>query len=73
MSEFGAMCADDLRQRIETALHETKQAVAEHDAEQAATRADHLKTILQEAWYLHRRQRATPVASAPAAVGATTS
>ena len=49
LADFAEKLADDLRQRIETALRETKAAVAAHDAEQAKTRADQLKTVLQEA------------------------
>jgi molecular chaperone DnaK len=49
LAEHGDKIAAELRDRIESALRETKQAVAVRDAEQASQRAEQLKAVLQEA------------------------
>ncbi len=49
LADFADKLAADLRQRVEAALAETKQAVSARDVDQARTRAERLKTVLQEA------------------------
>ena len=49
LAEFGAKLADDLRRRIESALRETREALAKRDAALASQKADALKIVLQEA------------------------
>lgn len=49
LADFADRLSDDLRQRIEAALHEAKEAVAGRDVAQATARAEHLKAVLQEA------------------------
>jgi molecular chaperone DnaK len=49
LADFGAKLSDDLRQRIETALRETREALGKRDAGLASQKADALKIVLQQA------------------------
>ncbi|MDN0084846.1 molecular chaperone DnaK [Crenobacter sp. SG2305] len=49
LAEFGDKLAADLKQRIESARRETHDAVTAHDAATATSRAETLKTLLQQA------------------------
>jgi molecular chaperone DnaK len=49
LADFGAKLSDDLRQRVETALREVRQALTQRDADLASQKAEALKTVLQEA------------------------
>jgi len=49
LADFKDKLGEDLRQRIEASLRETKEALAARDAGSARTRAQALKTVLQEA------------------------
>jgi molecular chaperone DnaK len=61
LAEHGDKIGVELRERIETALRDTRQAVAAHDAEQASQQAEHLKAVLQEAGAaLYGRAAPTP-------------
>jgi molecular chaperone DnaK len=48
LAEFGSKLSDDQRQRIETALRETREVLTKRDAMLAPQKADALKIILQE-------------------------
>lgn len=49
LAEHGEKIGVELRERIETAVRATRQAVSAQDAEQASQRAEHLTAVLQEA------------------------
>jgi molecular chaperone DnaK len=49
LADFGSKLTDELRQRIESALRETREALSKKDPSLASQRADALKTVLQEA------------------------
>jgi molecular chaperone DnaK len=48
MAEHGQRLPDDLRERIETAMREVREAQAQGDADLAGERADKLRAVLQE-------------------------
>jgi molecular chaperone DnaK len=48
LADFGSKLSDDLRQKIESALRETREALGKRDAALASQRAESLKTVLQE-------------------------
>jgi molecular chaperone DnaK len=48
LADYGDKVAEDLRKRIEAALRDTRTALAAKDATTAKTKADALKTVLQE-------------------------
>jgi len=49
LADFGEQLAADLRQRIESALRDTRDALSHHEVALATERAEALKKILQEA------------------------
>ncbi|OIR01106.1 chaperone protein dnaK2 [mine drainage metagenome] len=49
LANFADKLTDELKKRIETALHETKEALLRKDVPLASTRAEALRKILQEA------------------------
>lgn len=49
LADFGAKLSADLRARVETALHEAREAVTKHDAALASQKAEALKAVLQDA------------------------
>jgi molecular chaperone DnaK len=49
LADFAEQLTTDLKQRIETALRETREALSQHDAKLATQRAETLKQVLQEA------------------------
>ena len=49
LADFGEQLAADLRQRIESALRDTRDALTHHEVALATERAEALKKILQEA------------------------
>jgi molecular chaperone DnaK len=48
LADFGAKIAAELKQRIETALKETREAVAAKDPDRATAKAEALKSVMQE-------------------------
>jgi molecular chaperone DnaK len=48
LADFGSKLSDDQRRRVETALRETREALAKRDAALASQKADALKVVLQE-------------------------
>jgi molecular chaperone DnaK len=48
LADFGSKLSDDQRRRVETALRETREALAKRDTALAAQKADALKVVLQE-------------------------
>lgn len=49
LANFAEKLTDELKKRIEAALHDTKETLSRKDAESAAKRAEALKIVLQEA------------------------
>ncbi len=49
LADFGSKLSDDLRRRLETAIHETREAVSKRDAGLARQKSEALKAVLQEA------------------------
>ena len=60
LADLGAKLSDDLRRRIDTALHETREAVSKRDATAASQKADALKTVVQEVGQTLYAQAAQP-------------
>ncbi|MDX1253456.1 MAG: molecular chaperone DnaK [Gammaproteobacteria bacterium] len=48
LAEFGAKLSDELRNRIEAKLRDTREALLKHDVALASERAEELKKVLQE-------------------------
>jgi molecular chaperone DnaK len=48
LADFGDKLSADVKQRVETALKETREAVAKQDVDLATSKAEVLKTVLQE-------------------------
>ncbi len=63
LAEFGDKLNDEMKQRIEQGIRETREAIAQHDAELAKQRADTLAELLKEAGTVIYAQ--TPGASGP--------
>jgi molecular chaperone DnaK len=72
LADFGSKLSDDLRQKIESALRETREAVGKRDAALASQRAGSLKTILQEVGKTVYAQGAQPGPQPQPEVGAPT-
>jgi molecular chaperone DnaK len=71
LADFGPKLSEDLRKRIEAALREVREALAKRDAALATSRAESLKTVLQEAGKALYSQAAQPAPQAtPGATGA---
>jgi molecular chaperone DnaK len=45
LADFGSKLSDELRQKIEAALHETREALGKRDATLASQRAESLKAV----------------------------
>lgn len=65
LADFGEQLAADLRQRIETALRDTRDALTQHKATLATERAETLKKILQEAGGVLYAQTSQPTTQPP--------
>ncbi len=63
LAEFGDKLNDEMKQRIEQGIRETREAISQHDAELAKQRADTLAELLKEAGTVIYAQ--TPGASGP--------
>ena len=61
MADHGAGITDDLKQRLHSALGETKEAIKQKDAALASKRADQLKEVLQEVGRQIYAETTTPV------------
>jgi len=49
LADFGDRLTDDMRRRVEQALHDTREALRARDAEAATTKADALDKVVKEA------------------------
>jgi molecular chaperone DnaK len=65
LADFGSKLSEDLRQKIEAALRETREALGKRHATLASQRAESLKTVLQEVGKTIYAQTAQPQAGAP--------
>jgi molecular chaperone DnaK len=65
LADFGSKLSEDLRQKIEAALRETREALGKRDVTMASQRAESLKTVLQEVGKTIYAQTAQPQTGAP--------
>ncbi|MEK4032319.1 molecular chaperone DnaK [Methylocystis sp. IM2] len=72
LADFGSRLSDDVRQRIETALSETREALSKRDADAAAQKASALKVVLQESGQALYAQAPQPGAQPRPDIGAPT-
>ena len=49
LAEFGDNLTDELKNRLENALRDTREAISQHDVELATQRADELEKVIKEA------------------------
>jgi molecular chaperone DnaK len=72
LADYAAKLPEELRRRVETALHETREALSKRDAASASHKADALKMVLQEVGKTLYAQAPQPGAQPRPDVGAPT-